>query len=96
MSVNTALLRKIPKIDEILKQPSIEAADCSHSILMESIRETLDSLRQNILGGNDSVSLEMDDICAQVMELVTQKNTMHLRPVINATGIILHTILGRA
>lgn len=96
MSVNTALLRKIPKIDEILKQPSIEAADCSHSILMESIRETLDSLRQNILGGNDSVSLGMDDICAQVMELVTQKNTMHLRPVINATGIILHTNLGRA
>lgn len=96
MSVNTALLRKIPKIDEILKQPSIEAADCSHSILMESIRETLDSLRQDILGGNDSVSLEMDDICAQVMELVTQKNTMHLRPVINATGIILHTNLGRA
>ena len=96
MSVNTALLRKIPKIDEILKQPSIEAADCSHSILMESIRETLDSLRQNILGGNDSVSLEMADICAHVMELVTQKNTMHLRPVINATGIILHTNLGRA
>ena len=96
MSVNTALLRKIPKIDEILKQPSIEAADCSHSILMESIRETLDNLRQSILGGNDSVSLEMADICAEVLELVTQKNTMHLRPVINATGIILHTNLGRA
>ena len=96
MSVNTALLRKIPKIDEILKQPSIEAADCSHSILMESIRETLDNLRQSILGGNDSVSLEMDDICTDVLELVTQKNTMHLRPVINATGIILHTNLGRA
>ena len=96
MSVNTALLRKIPKIDEILKQPSIEATDCSHSILMESIRETLDNLRQSILGGNDSVSLEMADICAEVLELVTQKNTMHLRPVINATGIILHTNLGRA
>ena len=96
MSVNTALLRKIPKIDEILKQPSIDAADCNHSILMESIRETLDSLRHSILGGNDGVSLEMDDICAEVLALVEQKNTMHLRPVINGTGIILHTNLGRA
>lgn len=96
MSVNTALLRKIPKIDEILKQPSVEAVDCSHSILMESIRETLDSLRQKILGGDESVSLEMDDICTEVLALVKEKNTMHLRPVINATGIILHTNLGRA
>lgn len=96
MSVNTALLRKIPKIDEILKQPSIDAADCNHSILMESIRETLDSLRQNILSGNENVSLEMNDICAEVLALVEQKNTMHLRPVINGTGIILHTNLGRA
>ena len=70
MSVNTALLRKIPKIDEILKQPSIEAADCSHSILMESIRETLDSLRQNILGGNDRVSLEMDETMQTVGDVV--------------------------
>ncbi len=98
MSANTALLRKIPKIDEILKQPTmVEAAEnCNHSILMESIRETLDGLRQQILGGNDSVSLEMEDICSAVLELVTEKNTMSLRPVINATGIILHTNLGRA
>jgi len=98
MSVNTALLRKIPKIDEILKQPAmVEAAEgCNHSILMESIRETLDALRQQILGGNDAVSLEMEDICSAVLELVNEKNTMSLRPVINATGIILHTNLGRA
>ena len=98
MSVNTALLRKIPKIDEVLKQPSIEEAgrNCSHSILVESIRETLDGLRQRILGGYESVSLEMADICKEVQALITKKNTMHLRPVINATGIILHTNLGRA
>lgn len=98
MSVNTAYLRKIPKIDEVLKQPSIEEAgrNCSHSILVESIRETLDGLRQRILGGYESVSLEMADICKEVQALITKKNTMHLRPVINATGIILHTNLGRA
>ncbi|MBQ8599533.1 MAG: L-seryl-tRNA(Sec) selenium transferase, partial [Oscillospiraceae bacterium] len=98
MSVNTALLRKIPKIDEILKQTSIEAASqtCSHNLLVESARETLDNLRQSILGGNETVSLEMEDICKEILALAAKKNQMHLRPVINATGIILHTNLGRA
>lgn len=96
MSVNTTLLRKIPKIDEILKQPSIEAAQFSHNMLMESIRETLEQLRQRILGGCDDLSLEMNDICSAVLALAEEKNQMHLRPVINGTGIILHTNLGRA
>ncbi len=98
MSVNTALLRKIPKIDDILRQENIEetAQQCSHSILMESIRETLDSLRQRILAGEEDVPVEMADICEEVLRLTAQKNTMSLRPVINATGIILHTNLGRA
>ncbi len=96
MSVNTALLRKIPKIDDILKQPAMESASCSHAVLMESIRESLDNLRQQILSGDDNVSLEMEDICSAVLKLVEDKNQMHLRPVINGTGIILHTNLGRA
>ncbi len=96
MSVNTALLRKIPKIDDILKQSAMETASCSHAVLMESIRETLDTLRQQILSGDESVSLEMEDICYQILSTVDQKTQMHLRPVINGTGIILHTNLGRA
>ncbi len=96
MSVNTALLRKIPKIDDILKQPDMESASCSHAVLMESIRESLDNLRQQILSGDENVSLEMEDICSAILKLVDDKTQMHLRPVINGTGIILHTNLGRA
>ena len=98
MSVNTALLRKIPKIDEILKQTAIQEASAqySHNLIVESSRETLDSLRQEILSGSEDVSLEMEDICKNILALIAKKNQMHLRPVINATGIILHTNLGRA
>ena len=98
MSVNTALLRKIPKIDEILKQETIAnlSESYSHNILMESIRETLDSIRKDILDGNENVSVEMENICENIASLAEEKNTMSLRPVINATGIILHTNLGRA
>lgn len=98
MSVNTALLRKIPKIDEILKQEIIVnlSENYSHNILMESIRETLDLIRKDILDGNENVSVEMENICENIVSLAEEKNTMSLRPVINATGIILHTNLGRA
>lgn len=98
MSVNSSLLRKIPKIDDLLKEPALEGAcaQCSHSVLLEAIRETIDGLRQSILSGAEDVSLDTDSICEAVLHCLKEKTTMSLRPVINATGIILHTNLGRA
>lgn len=97
MSANTSLLRQIPKIDDILRQPLLEEAaqHCSYNLLLESARETLDSLRHRILEG-ETPSLAPADICQDVLSLAEEKNTMSLRPVINGTGIILHTNLGRA
>jgi len=97
MSANTSLLRQIPKIDDILRQPLLQEAaqNCSYNILLESARETLDALRHQILDGQ-TPSLALPDICQAVLALAEEKNTMSLRPVINATGIILHTNLGRA
>lgn len=97
MKCDTARLRQIPKIDEILKQPVIQTAgqQIQRSLLMESIHETVENIRQAILAGDDA-SVDMDFICSEVLLACKQKNTMSLRPVINATGIILHTNLGRA
>lgn len=97
MSANTSLLRQIPKIDDILRQPLLEEAaqHCSYNLLLESARETLDSLRHRILE-EETPSLALADICQDVLSLAEEKNTMSLRPVINGTGIILHTNLGRA
>ena len=98
MNAATAFLRKIPKTDEILKQPSIaEAAEnCHHTVLMESIRESLDALRKAILSGQQQEEPNVDSICQDVLCRIRKKDTMSLRPVINATGIVLHTNLGRA
>ena len=95
MSVNSQLLRKIPKVDDLLRHPSLAGVTEQHTILTESIRETINSLRQSILAGNEPC-LETQCICDQVLALVQEKTSMNLRPVINATGIVLHTNLGRA
>ena len=95
MSVNSQLLRKIPKVDELLRLPELSELSCPHTILTESVRETIDRVRQQILSG-EQPSLEAEQLCRQVLALVHKKTTMSLRPVINATGIVLHTNLGRA
>ena len=95
MSVNSQLLRQIPKVDELLRHPHLASLSCQHTILTETVREVIDSLRQAILAGEEP-SLQPDSLCDEVERLVQKKTTMNLRPVINATGIVLHTNLGRA
>lgn len=95
MSVNSQLLRQIPKVDELLRHPRLASLSCQHTILTETVREVIDSLRQAILAGEEP-SLQPDSLCDEVERLVQKKTTMNLRPVINATGIVLHTNLGRA
>lgn len=95
MSVNSQLLRQIPKVDELLRHPRLASLSCQHTILTETVREVIDSLRQAILAG-EQPSIQPDSLCDEVERLVQKKTTMNLRPVINATGIVLHTNLGRA
>ena len=95
MSVNSQLLRQIPKVDELLRHPRLASLSCQHTILTETVREVIDSLRQAILAGEEP-SIQPDSLCDEVERLVQKKTTMNLRPVINATGIVLHTNLGRA
>ena len=95
MSVNSQLLRQIPKVDELLRHPRLASLSCQHTILTETVREVIDSLRQAILAGEEP-SIQPDSLCDEVERLVQKKTTMNLRPVINATGIVLHTTLGRA
>jgi L-seryl-tRNA(Ser) seleniumtransferase len=90
------LLSKLPKVDLILSDDRIKSINgITRSIIVESIRETLDALRNNILNGRVS-NIDYDEIIKNTIELSERKNQMHLRHVINATGTVLHTNLGRA
>jgi L-seryl-tRNA(Ser) seleniumtransferase len=89
-------LKKIPAVDKLLSHSSIlKVKDLFGSELITySIRKVLDKERSNILEGKKSGSIEK--IIEDVLQLAESIRGSSLKPVINATGIILHTNLGRA
>jgi len=88
--------RHLPSVDRLLDEERIERLkeDYSYARLVELIRRHLQHLRSSIAAGNPcpSVAEIVESICHQVYALKTPR----LRPIINATGVILHTNLGRA
>lgn len=98
MQTNLDLLRELPKIDEALTQavsrPEMKSA--AYPILLEAVREVVERLRRGILAGAVT-EMPDDGRLAELMEqAVKEKAEFNLRPVINATGVVLHTNLGRA
>jgi L-seryl-tRNA(Ser) seleniumtransferase len=89
-------LRQLPSVDELLRQSQLAsiATTSAHSLLVECARETLWSIREQIRSGQTSPPLA--DIAARVYALFQQRQRPSLRPVINATGVIINTNLGRA
>ncbi len=93
------MLRSIPSVSELLNDRAVRdlLVQFPRQLVMTTIREEIDHLRQEILSSSfpnatpEITNLAMR-ICGQVV-----KNSLHaLRKVINATGIIIHTNLGRA
>jgi L-seryl-tRNA(Ser) seleniumtransferase len=94
-------LREIPSVDSLLQDVVTQpwAADVPRRILVDSIRTSVEELRQRLVAGQGDV-LRADGlreaILGRVHERVRDAVRPHYRKVINATGIILHTGLGRA
>ncbi len=95
-------LRQLPKIDEIIllleQQGIFERAP--REIVVNAIRSTVDGMREAILrnrkGGRGSVPPRLEQVAEVVTRKVEDLHRPSLRRVINATGIVLHTNLGRA
>jgi L-seryl-tRNA(Ser) seleniumtransferase len=95
------LFRELPSVDQLLRRPEIAALAAEHSVAAatDAARAVLARLREEIASGLlDSASLKfaLNGIGAAVDEELRRALGYSLRPVINATGVILHTNLGRA
>ncbi len=96
----TALLRRLPSVDELLLRPRI-AALCNtveRGYAVESVREVLARVRREITSGNvaEESAVRPEALEQRVLTAVESDLAPSLRPVINASGVILHTNLGRA
>ncbi len=92
-----ALLRQIPAVDELLGRAALRELESrvGRRLLVDATRRVLQGLRGRIARG------ELPGVSVEVLEREIVSATQHeaessLRPLINATGVILHTNLGRA
>src|SRR3989442_9411659 len=95
------LLRQIPSVDELLLQPRLAALSkrVERSVVVEVASAVLADLRGRIAGelaASVVAALSVGDIEGTIAEWVERILAHSLQPVINATGVILHTNLGRA
>lgn len=92
------LLRKIPKVDAVIAWMNDSGSVHTPPLPMETeaIQETLGFLRDEILSGARQALPNKDELILLVQHRLKRKTQPNLRRVINATGIVLHTNLGRA
>jgi L-seryl-tRNA(Ser) seleniumtransferase len=98
---STGLYRKLPSVDELQRNPELVALAAKEGQVpvTDAARAVLATLRQEIAAGRldaNGVDLALSGLEDAVTRRVRQALQRSLRSVINATGVILHTNLGRA
>ena len=97
----TELLRKLPSVDAILRSPALEAVVSreGQTAVADAARTVLARIREEVLAARldeNGVSLAVSGLGEAVERQMRANLAYSLRAVINATGVILHTNLGRA
>jgi L-seryl-tRNA(Ser) seleniumtransferase len=101
LQANADLYRKLPSVDELQRSPEMMALASKegHAAVTDAARTALASLRQEIAAGRldaNGIELALSGIEDAVARQLRQALKYSLRTVVNATGVILHTNLGRA
>jgi L-seryl-tRNA(Ser) seleniumtransferase len=88
--------RSLPSVDSLLRAPEIQAlVDIySHGAVVDAVREVLDRAREALAAGDPAPTRQ--ELADQVVRQARAIWQPTLAPVINATGVIIHTNLGRA
>src|SRR4051794_33578764 len=100
-STVASLYRLLPSLDKVLQSPDLQAASSRtpRSTVVGAARAALARIRADIARGNaDEVSVRkhVNELTTTITTDIHRVTQFSLRRVINATGVILHTNLGRA
>ncbi len=99
--MNSKLLRKLPKVDELLMDERVAEASCNllREQVVDVIRTVIETVRREIINSDEELDencVSYDLVADKVIEAVRHSHVKSLRRVINGTGVVLHTNLGRA
>jgi L-seryl-tRNA(Ser) seleniumtransferase len=92
-------LRNIPSVNELLESPPLRKLvdRLSHNVVVDGVRRFLDEMRHQVQNAAVEIApTSVTELAERVARRILQRQVPPLRPVINATGILLHTGLGRA
>jgi L-seryl-tRNA(Ser) seleniumtransferase len=91
-------MRTLPSVDEVLGFEGVKDLEATYPrwAVVEGIRGVLEGKRQALLQGQASEVLDEKSLSREVAEAVEARFACSLTRVINATGVVLHTNLGRA
>ncbi len=97
------ILRKIPSVDEFLLKDEIKELlnQYPRTVILEAIRRSLATLRREILEKSDLTKINdhlfsFDHLFPIIKREISMQVQTRLHPLINATGVVIHTNLGRA
>lgn len=97
MDTQKNLLRKLPKVDECMNwleclvQPAIPS-----TLIKRAVQECIDERRQHILHGEGALDISEDEWIKVFLAAIKKKMATNFRRVINGTGVVIHTNLGRS
>ncbi len=94
---DTALLRQLPQVEETLQQPVLQelAGALPHDVLTEAVRNEIGRLRAKILDGGKP-AFTVEGIARRAAASAARITHPSLRRAVNASGVIIHTNLGRS
>ena len=89
-------LRQLPSVDRLLGEETVRelVATYGHRQTVDALRETLDAVRDEVRAGADVPGVA--PLVARAGVFLRERLLPTLRPLINGTGVIIHTNLGRA
>ncbi|MBF6612008.1 MAG: L-seryl-tRNA(Sec) selenium transferase [Chloroflexi bacterium] len=90
-------LRRIPSVDKVLGQPALDPVRIAlpRDLITEAVRDELNDLRDRLRQNGDEAP-GVEEIARRAVTRSLAMVSTSLHPVINATGVVLHTNLGRA